>query len=216
MSNNGPYSGPPWSGGRPEEPYAEPSDPWGENGRAVHDPAWDAPQIPHQQFAQPAWQQPAASVSSAPPGPEKRDVAPEKRGIAMGALIAVLSVLLGGGLATAVWFLLGSKDDESTPVATSSTAVVTVPRPQTSADARFATKGQCVRNEGTNTEPELRIVVCTTNTYEVLKRIDGRATGEKDAVAKCAKVTGYTKWYYYDTEYDDVDFVLCLREYPAE
>ncbi|BCJ43569.1 hypothetical protein GCM10010168_41210 [Actinoplanes ianthinogenes] len=210
MSHNGPHSGPPWSGGRPEEPYAEPSDPWGENSRAMHDPAWDVPQIPHQQFApQPSWQQPR------PPAPPERSGG--RRGIAMGALIAVLSVLLGGGLATTVWYLLGRKDDGGTPAAGATTAAaVTVPRPQTSADARFAAKGQCVRNEGTNTEPELRIVTCTTNTYEVLKRVDGRTEGEKDAVAKCGKVPGYTKWYYYDTEYDDVDFVLCLREYPGQ
>ncbi|GAA2680089.1 LppU/SCO3897 family protein [Actinoplanes palleronii] len=208
MSHDGPYSGPPWSGGRPEEPYAEPSDPWGESGRAVPDPAWDAPQ---QYTPQPSWQQqPAPAPQQPAPAPPPSQ---HRRGFALGALIAVLSVLVGGGLATTVWFLLSRNDDAKSPVAATSTAVATVPRPQTSADARFATKGQCVRNEGTNTEPELQIVVCASNTYEVLKRIDGRATGEKDAVAKCGKVPGYTKWYYYDTEYDDVDFVLCLREY---
>jgi hypothetical protein len=124
----------------------------------------------------------------------------------------VLSVLVGGGLATVVWYLVGRKDRADVPLAASST-VATVPRPQSSADARFAANGQCVRNEGTNTEPELRIVSCAANTYQVLKRFDGRTTGEGDAEAKCAKVSGYTKWYYYDTEYDEVDFVLCLREY---
>ncbi|WP_436525193.1 LppU/SCO3897 family protein [Actinoplanes sp. HUAS TT8] len=202
MSHNGPYSGPPWSGGRPEEPYAEPSDPWGENRS---DPAWEAPPIPHQQY--PAYQSPAPAPPSSPPPRSQR-------GFAVAALIAVLSVLVGGGLATTVWFLLGRKGQAETPVADSSTAV-NAARPQTSADARFAAVGQCVRNSGTNTEPELSIVACASNTYEVLKRFDGKTTGEKDAVAKCSKVTGYTKWYYYDTEYDDVDFVLCLREYPA-
>ncbi|MEV0899554.1 hypothetical protein [Actinoplanes sp. NPDC049802] len=132
----------------------------------------------------------------------------------MGAVVAVLSVLVGGGLATAAWFVLG--DDEEapkTPVAAATTPAGPGARPRTSEDARFATKGQCLRNEGTDDEPELRVVVCTANTYQVLKRIDGKTTGEKDAVGKCAKVTGYTKWYYYDTEYDDVDFVLCLKEY---
>jgi hypothetical protein len=203
MSHNGPYSGPPWSGGRPEEPYAEPSDPWGDNRS---DPAWEAPPpIPHQQFA--AWAAPQLS-----PEPERPRRTPSRRGFAMGALIAVLSVLVGGGLATTVWYLLDRKGQADSPDATSST-VANVPRPQSSADARFAANGQCVRNEGTNTEPELRIVSCAANTYEVLKRFDGGTTGEKDAVAKCSKVPGYTKWYYYDTEYDDVDFVLCLREY---
>lgn len=199
MSHNGPYSGPPWSGGRPEEPYAEPSDPWGDNRS---DPAWEAPPIPHQQYG--GYQAPAP----APPAPPRKS----RRGFAVAALIAVLSVLVGGGLATTVWYLLGRKDDGQSPVATSSTAG-SLARPQTSADARFAIKGQCVRNSGTNTEPALAIVACAANTYEVLQRFDGRTTGEKDAVAKCGKVQGYTKWYYYDTEYDDVDYVLCLREY---
>lgn len=205
MSHNGPYSGPPWSGGRPEEPYAEPSDPWGDNRS---DPGWEVPPIPHQQYsAYPAPGSPPPPSPSPPPKPQ--------RGVAVAALIAVLSVLVGGGLATTVWFLLGRKDQPQTPVAASSTAVNPA-RPQTSSDPRFANTGQCVRNSGTNTEPELSIVTCAANTYEVLKRFDGKTTGEKDAVAKCAKVPGYTKWYYYDTEYDDVDFVLCLREYPED
>ncbi|AEV89202.1 hypothetical protein ACWT_8195 [Actinoplanes sp. SE50] len=207
MSHNGPYSGPPWSGGRPEEPYAEPSDPWGESSRAVNDPAWGSPQIPHQQFSG----SPAASA----PGPAAGRSGPSRRGFAVGALIAVLSVLVGGGLATTVWYVLGRKDRAGTAASTPP-AGVTVPRVQPSADARFANRGQCIRNEGTNAEPQLRIVACAANTYEVLKRVDGRTTGEKDAIAKCAKVPGYTKWYYYDTEYDDVDFVLCLREYQPE
>ncbi len=200
MSHNGPYSGPPWSGGRPEEPYAEPSDPWGENRS---DPGWEVPPpIPHQQYS-----------AYPPPAPEPPPRKPQ-RGVAVAVLIAVLSVLVGGGLATTVWFLLGRDDQAPAPDAAASTGVNGV-RPQTSSDPRFAGQGQCVRNGGTNTEPELTIVTCAANTYEVLKRFDGGATGEKDAIAKCSKVPGYTKWYYYNTEYDDVDFVLCLREYQA-
>ncbi|GAA2844864.1 LppU/SCO3897 family protein [Actinoplanes cyaneus] len=214
MSHNGPFSGPPWSDGpsSPDgpassdksasgEPYAEPSDPWGDNRS---DPGWESPPIPHQQF--PAYPSAAPAPAPAPRAPQ--------RGVAVAALIAVLSVLVGGGLATTVWFLLGRKDQSQAPVAASSTAG-NLARPQASSDARFANPGQCVHNGGTNTEPALTIVACSENTYEVLKRFDGRTTGEKDAVAKCSKVPGYTKWYFYDTEYDDVDFVLCLREHPA-
>ena len=130
----------------------------------------------------------------------------------MVVLVAVLSVLAGGGLATSVWLLL-NRDEEPAPTAAATTPANAAPRPQTSEDARFVAPGQCVRNEGTNADPQLRIVVCAANTYEVLKRIDGGTEGERDAIAKCSKVPGYTKWYYYDTEYDDVDFVLCLREH---
>ncbi|GAA0428105.1 hypothetical protein Aca07nite_34580 [Actinoplanes capillaceus] len=200
MSQNGPYPGQPWLGGSPEEPYSEPADPWSANEQP-----WSQPQIPQQQPPQPGWKPPAEWK---PP--------PARRGFAMGALVAVLSVLIGGGVATGAWFLLGRDEKDKTPVAATTTAPAGPgARPQTSEDARFAAKGQCVRNEGTDDEPKLRVVVCTANTYQVLRRIDGKTTGEKDAVGKCSKVTGYTKWYYYDTEYDDVDFVLCLKEYST-
>lgn len=201
MSQNGPFPGQPWPGQRADdEPYSEPSDPWGGNESSQTwnpQPAPPLPRPPQQEPPQPQWNQPQ----------------PARRGFAMGALVAVLSVLVGGGVATAAWFLLG-RDDAPPPVATATTTPGGAgPRPQASEDARFATKGQCVRNDGTNSEPELRVVACAANTYEVLKRVDGRTTGDKDAMSKCAKVEGYTKWYYYDTEYDDVDVVLCLREY---
>ena len=73
-------------------------------------------------------------------------------------------------------------------------------------------RGQCVRNEGTADAPAMTIVPCASGTYEVLKRVDGRTTGEADAEAKCSKVASYTKWYFYDSELDSLDFVLCLRE----
>ena len=198
MSQNGPHPGQQWPGKSPEEPYSEPSDPW--SGQEPSS-SWSPPHQPYPASAPaPAWNQPAQ------PAP--------RRGLAVGALVAVLSVLIGGGLATAAWFFLTGDEKSAAPPAVAPTAAANGgARPQTSADARFAAKGQCVRNEGSNLEPELRVVVCAANTFQVLKRIDGRTTGEKDAVSKCAKVTGYTKWYYYDTEYDDVDFVLCLKEY---
>jgi hypothetical protein len=69
-----------------------------------------------------------------------------------------------------------------------------------------------VRNQGTADTPEMKIVPCASGTYQVLKRIDGRTTGEADAESKCSKVPNYTKWYFYDSELDSLDFVLCLRE----
>ena len=46
----------------------------------------------------------------------------------------------------------------------------------------------------------------------MLRRIDGATSGEKDAAAKCAKVDGYTNWYFFDSELDTLDFVLCLKQ----
>ncbi|WP_091445671.1 LppU/SCO3897 family protein [Micromonospora yangpuensis] len=84
--------------------------------------------------------------------------------------------------------------------------------PESSADPRFVKVGQCVRNEGpTGGRPELLITECGTRTYEVLRRFDEATSGERDAEAKCAKVEGYTNWYFFDSELDTLDFVLCLK-----
>ena len=57
----------------------------------------------------------------------------------------------------------------------------------------------------------MKIVSCASGTFEVLKRVDGRTTGPTDAEAKCGKVPSYTKWYFYDSELDSLDFVLCMK-----
>jgi hypothetical protein len=133
-------------------------------------------------------------------------------------LVVVLGLLICGGLGTTAWLLAHRGDKGTTqaapptPTATRTAVSDTDPRPQNSQDARFVAKGQCVRNEGTADSPQMSIAVCTSGAYEVLARIDGRTTGEADAETKCAKVKHYTKWYFYDSELDSLDFVLCLRE----
>ena len=42
--------------------------------------------------------------------------------------------------------------------------------------------------------------------------IKGATTGESDAERKCSKVTGYTNWFFYDSDLDDLDVVLCLKK----
>ena len=131
----------------------------------------------------------------------------------------VLGLLICGGLGTTAW-LISQRDDErpvtsgdETPTPSAGeTDEVTDPQPRSSEDARFVSKGQCVRNEGTADRPEMKIVACASGTFEVLKRVDGRTTGEADAESKCNKVPEYTKWYFYDSELDSLDFVLCLKE----
>ncbi|AGL21668.1 hypothetical protein [Actinoplanes sp. N902-109] len=219
MSQNGqgwPAGGTPASG----EPYAAPADPWGD-AAPPPDPVWGAhptsappddpigyapPPRPYGQTSAPAWQQQA--------------LPPRKRNGPIVAVVVVLALLIIGGLGTAAWLV--SRPDPSEPRVLSSTARpsatttrdVAAPEPQNSANARFVAKGQCVRNEGNaDDSPELTIVPCASGTFEVLKRVDGRTTGEADAEGKCSKVAHYTKWYFYDSELDSLDFVLCLREY---
>jgi hypothetical protein len=212
MSPNGPYTGPPWSsGGGSEEPYAEPSDPWGDQVAGVPEPpVWHPPSIPHQ----PASYQPPMGGSGAmwaPPPPPKRN-AP------MLVLVVTLGLLICVGLGATLYLLneRNNKPVDTGAQPTSAAAADPGPAPIGSEDARFNVKeGDCVVNEGSDDEPAMRTTSCTSGTYEVLKRVKGRTSGEKDAEDKCAKVRGYTKWYFYDSPLDDLDFVLCLKEHKA-
>jgi hypothetical protein len=146
---------------------------------------------------------------------------PTRRNTPIIALVVVLGLLILGGLATAGWLVQRSGDPQAgasrEPTPAQSATTGSVPEPQSSEDARFVAKGQCVRNEGSaDDSPDLKIVACASGTYEVLKRVDGRTTGEADAESKCSKVSKYTKWYFYDSELDSLDFVLCLREYGVD
>lgn len=87
----------------------------------------------------------------------------------------------------------------------------TTPGPRASADARFVTVGQCVANEGSVEKPALAITACGSGKYEVLQRFDGPTTGQDDAKEKCSPVEGYTDWYFFDSPFDALDYVLCLK-----
>jgi hypothetical protein len=229
MSQNGPWPGPPshpWSsswrdephGDEPhrEEPYTEPADPWGDQNTPAAESGWGGhptslPPAPESSLEYPspyAAPQPAWSPPPALP--------PHRRNGPIVALVVVLGLLIVGGLATTA--ILLNKDDNTTqgngPLlpSTQPTTAANVADPQPSEDARFVKKGQCVRNEGSSDTPQMTIVPCASGTYEVLKRVDGRTTGEADAESKCSKVPNYTKWYFYDSELDSLDFVLCLKE----
>jgi hypothetical protein len=200
MSQNGPYPGPPshpWSSGDDEQ-YTQPADPWG-------DPAPESSLV----YAPPPYGGTAPPVWGAPPPPPRR-----RNGLIV-TLVVILTVLTVGGLGAAAWLL--SRHARPTagsgvlPSATTPTTPANAADPQPSEDARFVKKGQCVRNEGSAGTPAMTIVPCASGTYEVLKRVDGRTTGEADAEAKCSKVPAYTKWYFYDSQLDSLDFVLCLK-----
>jgi hypothetical protein len=215
MSQNGP----PWSRGGAEEPYTEPADPWGDQGSSEPSPAWGGhpPSIPQQPV--PYHSAPVSGgggTGSGGPmwGPP---TAPPRRNTPIIALVVTLGVLIVGGLGTTAW-LLNERNNEpaAQPSPSPSTAPEPGPAPLGSEDARFYAKvGDCVINQGSDTKPEMRTSACTSGTYKVLQRYAGKATGAKDAEAKCAKVQGYTKWYFYDSPYDDFDFVLCLKEHKA-
>jgi hypothetical protein len=207
MSQNGPFPGSSWPGNSDDEPYKAPADPWGEH--AVAEPSWPAtpPPIPHQ---------PAPSFHSVPPSDPVPVPAwgPPKRNTPIVALVVVLGLLIVAGLGAIGWLVKERIDDKAAakaqPTASSpTTAPAAVPG---SEDARFATAGQCVRNLGSDAQPDMRKSVCTSGTYRVLKVVKGRTSGAKDAEGKCSKVSGYTNWFYYDSDLDDLDLVLCLKK----
>ena len=227
MTQNGPYPGPPsqpWSGGGSEEPYTEPADPWGDHPTAAApEPAWGGHPAsnPPAMDSSTGYQAPqafgASALNAAPPGWGQPPPTRKRRNTPILALVVVLGLLICGGLGTTAWLLneRGDKADgnaASTAPSAAATDNAALPEPQSSEDARFVAKGQCVRNENSADKPEMKIVACASGTLEVLKRVDGPTTGEADAESKCSKVPNYTKWFFYDSELDSLDFVLCLRE----
>jgi hypothetical protein len=225
MSSNGPYPGPPshpWSGGSSDEPYTAPADPWGDQPTpAGGGAAWgDHPtSIPPSVESSVGYPQAygAEALNAAPPAwGTPQPPPPRRRNTPIVALVAVLGLLILGGLGTTAWLLVNRDHPDANgvlPAATKPTSPGNVVGPQPSADARFVKKGECVSNEGTTQNPSMAIVPCASGTYQVLKRVDGKTTGEADAESKCSKVSNYTKWYFYDSELDSLDFVLCLREH---
>ncbi|MTK04698.1 flagellar basal body protein FliL [Micromonospora sp. CP22] len=158
----------------------------------------------------------ATGYAGTPAPPPQR-----RRGWMLVALAAVLVLALGGAT---TYYLVGQDDETTTPVAAPTEEVASTPdagdeedlpdepAPASSADARFVQAGQCVRNEAAaGDQPRLALSDCVPRSYEVLKRFDGKTSGERDAEEKCAAVDGYTNWYFYDSELDSLDFVLCLK-----
>ncbi|XVV12742.1 LppU/SCO3897 family protein [Actinoplanes sp. CA-131856] len=220
MSQNGPYSGPPWSSGNSDEPYAEPADPWGDHGAPVQEPAWGAhpPSIPQQPVA---YHSAPLNAPVSPDGDWMRTPPPPppKRNTPIIALVVTLGVLICIGLGATAWLLKERNDKKANQAAPNPSASATQPggpAPRGSEDARFYVKeGDCVVNEGSDAQPDMRTSACTSGTFEVLKQVKGKTSGEKDAEKKCSSVTGYTKWYFYDSAFDDLDFVLCLKEHKG-
>lgn len=205
------YGEPRYGGFHPEEgerhvaPQRYPADP---PSRSGHDEV-------------PPWEPGAgqSSYAAAPAPPPRRS----RRPLVVVLAVTVLLVLAGGA---AVYVLTDGEEpppaaapsapapsESADPDVPEAAAPPTAAAPESSADPRFVKVGQCVRNEGSvGGKPKLLISDCGPNTYEVLRRVDGTTSGERDAEAKCAKVEGYTNWYFFDSELDTLDFVLCLKQ----
>ncbi|OKI57926.1 LppU/SCO3897 family protein [Micromonospora sp. CB01531] len=223
----------PLAGPRYDPGYARQPGGWGEPPAQRHEPTvgWDTGQPVHQGYpptvpgyAEPTYAERSPYAGQPPytePAPYAEPTPSKRGGGRLVAVLALLAVLALGG-AGAYWVLgrdeparvsgSGAPADPTSGASTPPEPATTTPTPATSTDSRFVKAGQCVRNEGADgQQPKLAISECGANSYQVLRRFDGPTSGQKDAEAKCAKVEGYTDWYFFDSELDTLDFVLCLK-----
>jgi hypothetical protein len=222
MSNYGPPGGQ-YPGQWDDNPVSSPSgDPATASGYQAY------PQTSHSGYGSSQRYEPAYPTADTEPAWSRDGAArPEekKSNKPLIALVVTLVVLVFGGGAAAV-YLVGratgpGKNASGTATTTGGPTVTTsptaeqppsTPAPEKSTDARFVKVGQCVKNEGnTDGNPKLAIIRCAPKTYEVLQRFDGATNGKQDATTKCSKVEGYTDWYFFNSELDVLDFVLCLK-----
>jgi hypothetical protein len=124
----------------------------------------------------------------------------------------VVGLLLCPCLGLAGWALVRLADragdpgpGSAAPAGPSAAAPTPAPRPTLD---DFAV-GDCVVNDGTDQEAELRTVPCGPRTQQILLRIPGVADG-----GLCAtRAPEATANYVNDAPVDVFDFVLCLRRY---
>jgi len=128
------------------------------------------------------------------------------------ALVSVLVLVLCGG-GVAALYLIGAKDRQPTATGAGGPATPTPtnrpasPSGSPSYDPSAIIKGQCVRNDGTDDAPVLKVVACGPGTFQVLAKIDGTTD-----TTKCKQIPGSTHHYFYETTPNTLDFVLCLKK----
>nr|MDT0663147.1 hypothetical protein [Micromonospora sp. DSM 115978] len=198
----GPY-GPPG----PESQYG-PHGPQGQYG--PHGPQGQyGPHGPQGQFGPPG-----GYASYGPGVPPARKRSGLKIALIIGAVALLLLCACGG---FAIWGLanLDLDDPEPGPVGAPSARPSASAEPlpsRTTAGPGGGTQvfvpGDCLVNDGTDDDPELRKVPCGPDTYEVLARIPF-TTDE----AQCnSRAPEHDANYVHDNDLDFADYVLCLKQ----
>lgn len=226
------YPQPPTTPGQPAGGYPPPTPPaseWGQpptSGAAAQSPY---PGAPEPQSAPPAPQSgPPAQfgVPGAPYGTPGAPGAPPKKsgGAKVGIIIGIVAVLLlcvCGGVGGWLIYKNSSDSEEKPPVSapTPDTAPTgdEEPTPKPSDDEEDPTDdifsdGDCVINEGTNDDPELKKVPCGPNTYKVLSRIPFTTDDERCTDDPVFGDPETDTTYVHDSSMDFADYVLCLKK----
>jgi hypothetical protein len=219
MSHYGPHGDP---GRRGPEEYGPPSDPW---GAAPVPDSWSdySPTVPRHSSYSSGYDPYDDSYSG-------RSMPPPRRNVGLYALVAVLVVLAAGAVGYALYLLSG--DDPAEPAAGGDTPAPTTsaapsgspaasapPRDNIGMNAAMAQVDDCLVNDGTDEQPQMRIVACDADdgsqVYQVLaiftERIEAEgAAADEQAQEICSGTEGY-RYHYYEVN-DSAGFVLCMTD----
>ncbi|HEY0697937.1 MAG TPA: hypothetical protein VGD43_09020 [Micromonospora sp.] len=99
-----------------------------------------------------------------------------------------------------------------TPGASDSAEPSASPSAEASDDPTVFNEGDCVVNEGTDSDAELKKVPCGPGTYEVLSRIPFTADGKKCETDPIFGDKDADANYTHDDTRDYLDYVLCLKK----
>lgn len=213
-------------GGTPEGGYAQPQDPWGgyEPGIASV-PTDPIPQQYDPYSAPPGEVWSADTIQHGGQYPYvPQQPAPKRTAKVIGIAALVLAVAGGAGYAAYLYF--GPGDPTTSP---SANASQTTPGPVGTSgstavppefDPHTVRVGDCIANRGSDDDPSLAVVPCTTKgSYKVLKVLTGESIvegpGDKfdrdtTSVAACTD-TAYKSWYgYQDATDDTLDVFFCM------
>jgi hypothetical protein len=226
-----------------------PSDPWGAPapGQYPQDPGYGGypEQYPPPQYGQAyEYEQPYQPYQEQyrdpyPPPPEPPlppPPPPRRRNVGLYATVVVLVVLAAAGVGYALYLLSGEEGtDQPGTLATAGPTPAATGDPTASPDpagsppdnvgmnAAMAQVDDCLVNDGTTEQPQMRIVPCDADedsqVFRVLEIVDERIDGEGEAANQqaqsvCGSTEGYTHHYY--EVGDTASFVLCMVEESGE
>jgi hypothetical protein len=207
MSSYGPQGGP--YPGQPQDPWQD-----GSAGDPYHS-GYPDPLTGSSVVGEPYSPRPnhtPNSVSGEVWGPPQAPARQGRSATAIGVIIVVVLLAIGGATAAAVFLTrgddTGKKGANSPNPSSSAPSSPASPTSTANADAKVAQVGDCLVNKGSAKDPDMQKVTCAAGTYQVLKRLNGTADYKQ-----CDGTPNLTDWYYFDHPSENSqDFVLCLKK----